>query len=532
MMTIKLNLTSPGWQEKADGKLKQRGTCWQEPLNLLKVSTDTELKENLQQQNGFYALIWERGEQFYAAVDHIRSIPLFYALNGSDFFLSDDAEWVRYQVGNAVMDEIAKEEFQLAGYVTGQDTLYPDVKQLQAGEFLSIDTKTDTPKIKTERYYRFLHTEPENYDEQALYQRLDAAALSATDILIRHASGRQIVIPLSGGYDSRLIATLLKRRGYENIITFSYGVCGNKESSYSKKVAEELGLEWHFIKYSNELWRDAWKTEERWQYQKWASGWCSIAHVQDWLAVKILKEESIVENDCIFVPGHSGDFVAGSHIPDIAFEEETLSRVDSCQAILSRHYALAPKANFKVDERFWLNRIKDEMEFEDFSSNIDFADGFEKWDWQERQAKFICNSVRVYEFFGYDWWMPLWDMDFVRFWQEVPLELRKGREWYVEYVKSKYFEYSEGKSEKNLNNASDDAGLKAFLKSTFLYENNFLRTNVSKSLKIFRKVRPALSSLAYEAWFDEGFYAHHKDAGYCVNGMLAKEFIFDRRISH
>ncbi len=29
------------------------------------------------------------------------------------------------------------------------------------------------------------------------------------------------------------------------------------------------------------------------------------------------------------------------------------------------------------------------------------ADAFERWDLQERQAKFICNSVRVYESFGY-----------------------------------------------------------------------------------------------------------------------------------
>lgn len=190
---------------------------------------------------------------------------MFYALKGSDFFLSDDAEWVREKVGNTTMDEIAKEEFQLTGYVTGQDILYPSVKQLQAGEFLSINANEETQQLKTERYYRFLHTEPENYDEQDLYKKLDAATLASIDNLIRYANGRHIVIPLSGGYDSRLIATLLKRRGYENILTFTYGVPGNKESAYSKKVADALGLKWHFIEYSNELWREAWQTEERLQ---------------------------------------------------------------------------------------------------------------------------------------------------------------------------------------------------------------------------------------------------------------------------
>ena len=44
------------------------------------------------------------------------------------------------------------------------------------------------------------------------------------------------------------------------------------------------------------------------------------------------------------------------------------------------------------------------------------------------------NSVRVYEFFGYDWWLPLWDGEFVEFWQNVPLSLRYKRLWYNQYV--------------------------------------------------------------------------------------------------
>lgn len=523
-MTVQLHLTSPSWKEQLKG-LKQRGTCRNSPIQLLEATSSTEISKLLQQQNGFYALVWERGSQLYAAVDHIRSIPFFYALKGSDFFLSDDAEWVREKVGNTTMDEIAKEEFQLTGYVAGQDTLYPDVKQLQAGEFLSINTSAETPQLKTERYYRFLHTEPENYDQQDLYKKLDAAALESIDNLIRYANGRQIVIPLSGGYDSRLIATLLKRRGYENILTFTYGVPGNKESAYSKKVADALGLKWHFVEYSNELWREAWQTGERLQYQKWASGWNSIAHVQDWLAVKILKQNTIIENDCIFVPGHSGDFVAGSHIPDIAFQEKALNLIDSCQATLSRHYSLAPRSEFEVGEAFWLNKIKENMEFEDYSSNVRFADSFEKWDWQERQAKFTCNSVRVYEFYGYDWWMPLWDMEFVQFWQDVPLELRKGREWYLEYVKAQYSEHSEDDSEKSLDNASDDVGVKAFLKSTFLYRNKALNGIMRKSLSILRYLRPAESQLAIEWRYPREEYIALITSGYDSNGVAAYYFL-------
>jgi hypothetical protein len=52
----------------------------------------------------------------------------------------------------------------------------------------------------------------------------------------------------------------------------------------------------------------------------------------------------------------------------------------------------------------------------------------------ERQAKFICNSVRVYDFFGYDWRLPLFDLELLDFWSRIPVEMRVRRRLYFEYV--------------------------------------------------------------------------------------------------
>jgi hypothetical protein len=40
----------------------------------------------------------------------------------------------------------------------------------------------------------------------------------------------------------------------------------------------------------------------------------------------------------------------------------------------------------------------------------------------ERKAKFIINSVRVYEFWGYDWWLPLNDQEFIDYCLKLPKE--------------------------------------------------------------------------------------------------------------
>lgn len=72
------------------------------------------------------------------------------------------------------------------------------------------------------------------------------------------------------------------------------------------------------------------------------------------------------------------------------------------------------------------------------SSTKDFANACESWNWQERQAKFIGNSIRVYEFWGFDWWMPLWDKQFTKYWSCFPLKLRFERFFYKKYVTDKF----------------------------------------------------------------------------------------------
>lgn len=390
----------------------------------------------LSRLNGFYAWVYEDANILIAGVDHIRSRPLFYGHLNNHLFLSDDAEWVRQRIGDKEMDLIAREEFQLAGYVTGAETLFHNVKQLQAGECL-IARRIDTDLVvETHRYYRFLHQEPDEFNETDLRAGLDKVTVKVMQRLIDYANGRQIVVPLSGGYDSRLIVTLLKRLGYDNVLTFTYGVPGNKESEYSKLVAAALGLRWYFVEYNAKLWQEAWHTEERWEYQKWASGWTSVAHVQDWLAVKKLKQQFIVDEDCLFVPGHTGDFIAGGHIPDAAFTGKH-STVDNLSGeVFINNYCNAPLRISNQSVKYWKKRVLENVEVLSISTGKDLANWSEKWEWQERQAKFICNSVRGYEFFGYDWWMPLWDLDFVKFWETVPLQLRYKKLWYQDYVHS------------------------------------------------------------------------------------------------
>lgn len=446
---IIMNLSYDKWRKLNLGNVfvlgrVSDGRGWLSEKDISKLFLTPQTAEEwvciLERMNGFFAIFRMVDDRLVAAVDRIRSIPLFYGVSDGVTYFGDNAEWVRQRIGDDQTDPVSREEFELTGYVTGSETLYPNVRQLQAGEVLLIDEKNGMPVLKTYRYYRFLHNRTEQTRESQLRERLDIVANNSVRRLAEYANGRQIVIPLSGGYDSRLIATLLKRIHYDNVLTFTYGTLGNRESACSQRVAHSLNYPWHFVEYSREKWRMAWNTEARRQYSRWASGLSSLPHLQDWLAVREMQKQRCIHNDCVFAPGHSGDFVAGSHIPSEVFVATTGNRDSMAEMIFRNHYNIQPiKTSFESESKGnWLKRILDRCEANLILTPFDMANYFEKWDWQERQAKYIVNSVRVYEFFGYDWWLPLWDSEFISFWQDVPLELRKGRRWYINYVEHEF----------------------------------------------------------------------------------------------
>jgi asparagine synthase (glutamine-hydrolysing) len=485
----------------------------------------TSVSEKLNLLNGFYAICWARPGLLLAAVDQVRSFPLFYADGCTEFYLSDSAEWVRSQIGDAEMCSLAQQEFVMTGCVTGPDTLYKKVKQLQAGEVLEVREIDGKASLRRRQYYSFEHNEPAAFDEKVLSDKLNSAVSDCIDNLISFADGKQIAIPLSGGFDSRLIATILKEKKYENVITFTYGVAGNKESFFSKQVAKNLGLEWIYLEYNDLRWHQMIDNPERWRYQLMASGLCSQPHIQDWIAVNILKDDPRIHKDCIFVPGHSADFVAGSHIPERAFINDSFTQEEVLDSIFSTWYSNSPlnEANFK--KSVWFERILKSTSIKADNTPWEYADRFEHWDWQERQAKFICNSVRLYEFFEFNWWMPFWDRTFMDFWLDVPLYLREDRAWYKEYVQKKYIDNINAEQEMSLGNAVDDPWLVSFLRKSYIFRISGFRKFASFFWQKLRNMFIKHDSLELGSLIPSQRFKILEKQGYKTNGMQSYEFL-------
>lgn len=488
------------------------------------------VKENfvkgIQDLNGFYALISQHDNRLFVAVDRVRSIPLFYAQKADEFYLSDCADWVREQVSSVELDPISKEEFLLTGYVTGPDTLFPNVKQIQAGECLFVEDAPPGISVHKQKYFQYIHNYPDSVTEEELLTKHDQVLVNIFNRLIEIADGSTIVVPLSGGYDSRLIVLMLKNLGYQKVIAFSYGRPGNLESVVSRQVAENLGIQWEFVEYRNDLWYEWYRSYEYRMYANFADGCTSLPHIQDWPAVWYLKKNNKIPQDSIFVPGHSADLLAGSRstsLPSLYRNQKT-NATKTIKEILRYHYSLFHwEKEYDRLQSIFIGKIKQTIgNLEQFPDN---ASAFESWDIAERQAKFIINSLRVYEFWGYEWWIPFWDYEYINYWSRICVNYRINKRLYnrcITQYEKKILGYNLELNKKTLTQIIKSIILDSPLDSVGRIVYNIVKARLANPDKEYDS-----HPLAWYGIIDRSSFARIYTGKETINSFLARDYFLE-----
>lgn len=412
------------------------GTVFKGQQRLSAEELEQELTTALQQQqlnqfcrslNGFFSLVWRQPSGWMLISDKVRSRPLFWRSTAAEqqLIISDSVyQWVDQLLP---VDALSVEEFLHTGYVTGSATLFSGIQQLQSAQIVQLDAQGQL--ICAQSYDYFFATGSKTGEESFWLAQLDDKMTAVTERLIRYATGRQIVVPLSGGYDSRILAVYLKRAGYSNLCCFTFGRHGSKEVETSRQVAKALGIRWHSVQYNRAMWQELSARPEFEQYLQFMHGGVSVPNLQVYPALKQLKQQGLIQPDAVLVPGHTGDFISGGHLPPAVLQTPG----QLFNHIVARHYELS-KAPLSEALKNKLQLQLDAMIQSAETAGADLSAVAECWNWKERQAKFIVNSNRYYDFFQLDWWMPLWDTELTAWYQTVPYPLRKGKALWIRFV--------------------------------------------------------------------------------------------------
>ncbi len=393
------------------------------------------LEEHFKNQHDFTSGVAETETHIVAWVDHIRSWPLFYNNNMVDFKISQNArECGDYNDANNV-DLTSSIEFAMSGYVTGNRTLCKDIFCIQPGEFITLNKKDK--QLNTHRYFQYLpqiSTDAQDTVERIaeLNTLLDQITLKVID----KAQGRPIWIPLSGGLDCRIILCKLHEHGYKNLNTFTYGPKYNFEALHAKRVAKALNVPWVFVSPNKNTLRRYFNSDERKAFWKNTDGLKAISSMREFAALMHLRAKKLLPDNAILINGQSGDYITGGHISAVWGEQNNFTPSDLYSVLFNKHYALWKKLKTPYHEQILQNRIQEILpdNWTSAQTAMDGAELEEAWEYDGRQICLVANGQRSYDFFNYDWEMPLWDKALVNFCQTLSMPQKKGQALYKKYL--------------------------------------------------------------------------------------------------
>ncbi len=125
----------------------------------------------------------------------------------------------------------------------GDIDLYSIAEWIACGFFLG-DNNFTKQKYRKEEYYSCKanwYYEPRNI---SFNDAVEEFTQIFETLILNNIKSKKIILPLSGGLDSRTIASAL--RTTNNIVTYSYEFLGGvKETKYSRRISEEMGWPFH-----------------------------------------------------------------------------------------------------------------------------------------------------------------------------------------------------------------------------------------------------------------------------------------------
>ncbi len=387
--------------------------------------------------NRYSSGVIETNDYIIAWVDHIRSWPLFYAHQNEVFLISPDAYKIKEQMSLSSFNPESLVEFKLSGYVTGKETLIDNLFCLNPGEYLIWNKKNKNLHI--EKYFSYIPSFDSPITTKESISRQNALFDHLTKRIIDNAAGRAIWIPLSGGLDSRILLCKLHEHGYTNIQTFTYGPRFNFEAIVAKKIAKKLNTPWRFVHVPRKIQKQYFNDKNRKSFFQFSGNFKAIPCMREYSSIRYMHENGEIDKDAIFLNGQSGDYITGGHISQASRDNPAYNLESFYDIIINKHYDLWKQhktaSHLKIiKEKIY--RFINDISGKDLKINspLDGAKFEEMWEYEGRQICYVVNGQRVYEYFGYNWEMPLWEKDFVDFYQPLPYDMKYDQKIYKDYL--------------------------------------------------------------------------------------------------
>ncbi len=366
--------------------------------------TDSLMDRNL--------LIELRDESIVINNDWLGSIPLFY--NSEEIVISTIPQLCK---SNSKLKFKEVINFCEIGFSILGNTIIENVKFLQFNSCLRLSKSA----IDVSRNYDLALTElakDEFEDEEK--------ALELIENYLNNGISKfetDIIIPMSGGFDSRLIVSLIDESKKGNIFCFTYGVNKDQNNSFevifASEICKRLGLKWSQIQFGN--------------IYNWIQRWYDIfgfsTHLHGMYQIdfyhKIFNSKS--QSNSILISGIVGDAWAGS----INYADS--KKIDFKKIAYSHNLCLDMQI---FNENFYSNNSIFEIsedEYKDHMSN----DRLKVLYTIRTKMILLSYLMTLPEYFGIPSISPFLNYKIVKSMLMIKPERRRNRQWQRDYFKTR-----------------------------------------------------------------------------------------------
>lgn len=389
----------------------------------------------LKNMNGFFSVIVENETDIYIGSSHIQTIPLFY-YEGDKICITDKYRWLENKISADTYSAELATEFVYSSQIFTNETLCSDIKQLQGGEAVQF-SKTDSCIAASERYYSPPSSSVMN--EHQLKEKLDKCLDEVFSRVKELAEDQELILLLSGGYDSRLVALKIYEQNIQNVSA----VTGNWSSSYdipvAKDISQNLGFNFVEIEQSREDIIETYNSKSYKKIEEAVSGHGTIFPTPTYQHSKnMIDRSSKLPGDGLIISGMTP--ADGMEIPVKSINSNSMEYEELLNFIMDKYYSFGPiSADVeKVLRKRISNRLPDSSEF----TSIEVQKILMRWYLDGINSN--SPDKYTYKLYGYDVWEPFHDQEFLEFFSSLPLEYQYDRRILESYTEEKNNELLNG----------------------------------------------------------------------------------------
>jgi asparagine synthase (glutamine-hydrolysing) len=224
-----------------------RSNCDTEVLLSMYVVYGEDMLDKL---NGMFAfVIWDRKEKsLFAARDRVGIKPFYYVFDAEQFLFSSEAKSFFAAGYPLQLEEDSFSELILYRFVSGEETLFKNVKKLLPGHSIKINAAGNF-KVK-----RWWHLGEKIARHDKISNPLEWFRNTFNSSIKNHMiSDVPVGVLLSGGLDSSSICASLHQQNFKSIQTFNVGFKDfeDDESNLAKRLSYHYDYPFHSIHVEN-----------------------------------------------------------------------------------------------------------------------------------------------------------------------------------------------------------------------------------------------------------------------------------------